>query len=46
MTLGVVILILLITYRSPVLWMLPIFCAAVATPWRRAWSTCSPSTPT
>ena len=30
MTFGVVILILLITYRSPVLWMLPIFCAVVA----------------
>jgi RND superfamily putative drug exporter len=30
MTFGVVILILLFTYRSPVLWMLPIFCAFVA----------------
>ena len=30
MTFGVVILILLVTYRSPVLWMLPIFCAFVA----------------
>ena len=30
MTFGVVIIILLITYRSPVLWMLPIFCAFVA----------------
>ncbi len=30
MTFGVVILILLFTYRSPVLWMLPIFCAVVA----------------
>ena len=29
-TLGVVILILLFTYRSPMLWMLPIFCAGVA----------------
>ncbi len=29
-TLGVVILILLFTYRSPVLWILPIFCAGVA----------------
>ena len=30
-TFGVVIVILLITYRSPILWVLPIFCAAVAT---------------
>ena len=30
MTFGVVILILLFTYRSPVLWILPIVCAAVA----------------
>jgi RND superfamily putative drug exporter len=30
MTFGVVILILLVTYRSPVLWMLPIFCAFIA----------------
>ena len=30
MTFGVVILILLFTYRSPVLWILPILCAAVA----------------
>src|SRR5829696_6436705 len=29
-TLGVVILILLVTYRSPVLWMLPILCAVSA----------------
>lgn len=29
-TLGVVILILLFTYRSPVLWLLPILCAVVA----------------
>ena len=29
-TLGVVVVILLITYRSPVLWILPIFCAGVA----------------
>jgi putative drug exporter of the RND superfamily len=29
-TFGVVILILLFTYRSPTLWILPIFCAAVA----------------
>ncbi|GAA2119382.1 MMPL family transporter [Nocardioides bigeumensis] len=29
-TLGVVILILLFTYRSPVLWILPIICAGVA----------------
>ena len=29
-TLGVVIVILLFTYRSPVLWILPIFCAGVA----------------
>ena len=29
-TLGVVIIILLFTYRSPVLWVLPIFCAGVA----------------
>ena len=29
-TLGVVILILLFTYRSPVLWLLPIICAGVA----------------
>ncbi|GAA3667866.1 MMPL family transporter [Nocardioides ginsengisoli] len=29
-TLGVVILILLFTYRSPILWLLPIFCAAVS----------------
>ena len=29
-TLGVVILILLFTYRSPVLWMLPIMCAGIA----------------
>jgi len=29
-TLGVVIVILLLTYRSPVLWILPIFCAGVA----------------
>ncbi|WP_295657923.1 MMPL family transporter [uncultured Nocardioides sp.] len=29
-TLGVVIVILLVTYRSPVLWILPIFCAGVA----------------
>jgi len=29
-TLAVVIVILLFTYRSPVLWFLPIFCAAVA----------------
>lgn len=28
--LGVVILILLITYRSPVLWILPVFCAVIA----------------
>ena len=28
--LGIVILILLFTYRSPVLWILPIFCAVVA----------------
>ncbi|MGY1616597.1 MMPL family transporter [Geodermatophilus sp. SYSU D00691] len=28
--LGVVILILLLTYRSPVLWILPIFCAVIA----------------
>jgi len=30
MTFGVVILILLFTYRSPILWLLPIICAAVA----------------
>jgi RND superfamily putative drug exporter len=30
MTFAVVILILLLTYRSPVLWILPILCAAVA----------------
>ncbi|HCB07643.1 MAG TPA: MMPL family transporter [Nocardioides sp.] len=30
MTFAVVILILLITYRSPILWILPIVCAAVA----------------
>jgi putative drug exporter of the RND superfamily len=30
MTFGVVILILLVTYRSPVLWILPILCAGVA----------------
>ncbi len=30
MTFGVVILILLFTYRSPVLWILPILCAGVA----------------
>ena len=30
MTFGVVILILLFTYRSPILWILPILCAAVA----------------
>ena len=30
MTFAVVILILLVTYRSPVLWMLPIFCAFIA----------------
>ncbi|WP_181312147.1 MMPL family transporter [Nocardioides campestrisoli] len=29
-TLGVVIVILLLTYRSPVLWLLPILCAGVA----------------
>jgi RND superfamily putative drug exporter len=29
-TLGVVIIILLFTYRSPILWILPIFCAGVA----------------
>jgi RND superfamily putative drug exporter len=29
-TLGVVILILLFTYRSPILWLLPILCAVVA----------------
>ncbi len=29
-TLGVVIMILLFTYRSPILWVLPIFCAGVA----------------
>jgi RND superfamily putative drug exporter len=29
-TFGVVILILLFTYRSPILWLLPIICAAVA----------------
>jgi RND superfamily putative drug exporter len=29
-TLGVVIVILLFTYRSPVLWMLPIFCAGIS----------------
>ena len=29
-TLGVVILILLFTYRSPILWLLPIICAGVA----------------
>ena len=29
-TFGVVIVILLITYRSPILWILPIFCAAIA----------------
>ena len=29
-TLGVVIVILLLTYRSPTLWLLPIICAAVA----------------
>ena len=29
-TLAVVVVILLFTYRSPVLWMLPIFCAVVA----------------
>ena len=29
-TLGVVIVILLFTYRSPVLWILPMFCAVVA----------------
>ncbi len=28
--LGVVILILLVTYRSPILWILPIFCAVVS----------------
>jgi RND superfamily putative drug exporter len=28
--LGIVILILLVTYRSPVLWVMPIFCAVVA----------------
>src|SRR4051794_15882937 len=28
--LGIVILILLVTYRSPVLWILPIFCSVVA----------------
>ena len=30
LTFGVVILILLLTYRSPILWLLPILCAAVA----------------
>ena len=46
-TLGVVILILLFTYRSPVLWMLPIFCADGRLHRRRAASsTCWPSTPT
>ena len=30
LTFGVVILILLLTYRSPILWLLPIVCAAVA----------------
>ncbi len=29
-TLGVVIIILLFTYRSPILWLLPVFCAAMA----------------
>ncbi|HWJ11160.1 MAG TPA: MMPL family transporter, partial [Nocardioides sp.] len=29
-TLGVVIVILLFTYRSPILWLLPVICAAVA----------------
>ncbi len=29
-TLGVVIIILLFTYRSPILWVLPVLCAAVA----------------
>ena len=29
-TLGVVIIILLLTYRSPVLWLLPVLCAGVA----------------
>ena len=29
-TVGVVVIILLLTYRSPVLWLLPVFCAGVA----------------
>ena len=46
-TLGVVILILLFTYRSPILWVLPIFCAGVALfVVARPSSTSSRSTPT
>ena len=46
-TLLVVILILLVTYRSPVLWILPIFSAVIGAVHRAgAWSTSSPSTPT
>ena len=45
-TLGVVIVILLFTYRSPILWLLPIICAVVANDRRApAWSTSSRSTP-
>ena len=45
-TLGVVIMILLFTYRSPILWLLPIICAVVALVTSPASSTSSPSTPT
>ena len=44
-TLAVVIVLLLITYRSPVLWLFPV--VSPASPWsaRRRWSTCWPRTP-
>ena len=39
-------MILLVTYRSPILWILPLFSAGVALTSRRRSSTCSPATPT
>ena len=40
-TLGVVIVLLLVTYRSPMLWLLPVISAAVALGTAEAASTCS-----
>jgi RND superfamily putative drug exporter len=43
-TAGIVIVILLVTYRSPVLWLLPLTCVFIASRPPRRSSTCWPST--